>query len=99
MVSLQPQTSTTIPVEGLNTRDELTEEWGEPTKDFVTIPLQDDDPNMLSILVRSWDLNLITYRIYEKEYWYFCLVPYRYAWDQSKGYDAPSGSGFSPLTS
>lgn len=41
MVSLQTQAPSTIPIEGLDTRDELTEEPSEPIKDLLTIPLHD----------------------------------------------------------
>ena len=33
--------SDTCPVDGLDTHDDLTEEWGEPIEDLVSIPLND----------------------------------------------------------
>lgn len=39
-----PNPSIDLLVEGLDTRDELTEERGRPIVDLVTIPLHDGDP-------------------------------------------------------
>lgn len=41
MVSLQTQAPKAVPVEGLDTCDELTEERGELAEDLLTIPLHD----------------------------------------------------------
>lgn len=37
-------TSGTIPIEGLDTRNELTEEQGKPIEDLITIPQHDSNP-------------------------------------------------------
>lgn len=44
IVSLQARTPNIIPIEGLDIRDELTEEQGEPAKDLRTVPLHDVNP-------------------------------------------------------
>lgn len=43
LVSCQAKLPRTFPVEGLDTKDELSEERGEPKEDLLTIPLDDGD--------------------------------------------------------
>lgn len=44
MVSLQAQITSTIPIEGLDTHDELIKEQGKPLEDLLTISLHDGNP-------------------------------------------------------
>lgn len=50
MVACKVKLLNAFPVEGLDTRDELAEERGEPVKDLITIPLYDGNPSILSEL-------------------------------------------------
>lgn len=55
MISPQARVSHTIPIKGLDTRNEVTKERVEPTEDLVIVPLHDGNPQHVVCIYSKLD--------------------------------------------